>query len=204
MASILEVQKESAMPHKMKRATLVQGGITRLLNTSIELGETKQNEILSKYMKKLQSSNYNHKERLQILKSIKQGWKIIRRKAETGERPLHRNRHHNKEKRTEEKGKKKINWLKNGDKYDSVLFIPATPGNELKKIIEEHANTAKLKIKIIERPGIKLGQYLKKFDKTNKIDRCSQNDCIICQNSLKNNTKCRTPSIAYKITCEEC
>ena len=51
MASILEVQQESAMPDKMKRTTLVQGGLTRLLNTSIELGEEKQNEILSKYMK---------------------------------------------------------------------------------------------------------------------------------------------------------
>ena len=103
MASILEVQKESAIPNRTKRATLVEGGITRLLNTSIELGETVQNEILSKYMKKLQSSNYNHKERLQILKAIKKGWKIILRKAETGERPLHRSRHRKKEERTDNK-----------------------------------------------------------------------------------------------------
>ena len=61
-----------------------------------------------------------------------------------------------------------------------------------------------IKIKIIERPGIKLGQYLKRFDKTRKVDRCGQNDCLICKHSVKNNTRCRTPSIAYKITCEEC
>ena len=97
MANILEVQKESAMPNKMKRATLVQGGITRLLNTSIELGEVAQNEILSKYMKKLQSSNYEHKERIQILKAIKKGWKSILKKAETGERPLHRKRSFNRD-----------------------------------------------------------------------------------------------------------
>ena len=51
VASILEIQKESAMTDKIRRATLVQGGITRLLNTSIELGKEKQDEILSKYMK---------------------------------------------------------------------------------------------------------------------------------------------------------
>ena len=38
MASEITIQKESAMPNKMKRATLVQEGITRLLNTSMELG----------------------------------------------------------------------------------------------------------------------------------------------------------------------
>ena len=77
MANILEIQKESAMPEKIRRATLVQGGITRLLNTSIELGKQKQNEILSKYIKKLQSSGYNAETRLEILKSIKHGWNKI-------------------------------------------------------------------------------------------------------------------------------
>ena len=41
MASKLEIQNTSAMPETTKRATLVQGGITRLLNTSIELGQSK-------------------------------------------------------------------------------------------------------------------------------------------------------------------
>ena len=66
MASKLEIQKDSAMPEQIKIATLVQGGITRLLNTSVELGKIKQNEILSTYMKKLQTSGYDHKYRLEI------------------------------------------------------------------------------------------------------------------------------------------
>ena len=66
MASDLEIQKESAMPDQIKRATLVQGGLTRLLNTSIKLGEEKQQEILSLYMKKLQTSGYDENYRLEI------------------------------------------------------------------------------------------------------------------------------------------
>ena len=53
MASGLEIQEKSAISDQIKRSSLVQGGITRLLNTSTELGKTKQNEILSKYMKKI-------------------------------------------------------------------------------------------------------------------------------------------------------
>ena len=77
MASKLEIQNTSAMPEATKRATLVQGGNTRQLNTSIELGEDKQKEVLSNYMKKLQTSGYDQKMRLEILNSITNGWKSI-------------------------------------------------------------------------------------------------------------------------------
>ena len=40
-------------------------------------------------MKKLQTSGYDLMYRLEILKSILNGWKKILEKAETGERPLH-------------------------------------------------------------------------------------------------------------------
>ena len=90
MASALEIQKDSALSDQVKRATLVQGGLIRLLNTSIELGEEKQNEILSTYMKKLQTSGYDESYRLEILKSIIKAWKRILEKNKSGERPLHR------------------------------------------------------------------------------------------------------------------
>ena len=146
----------------MRRATLVQGGITRLLNMSVELGEDTQNKILNKYMKKLQTSGYNHKERLDILKSIKNGWHKILKKAESGERPLHRNREFNKEQRRQEKEDKKLNWFKgkNGNSFESVMMIPATPGSELKNIIENKAKSANLKIKVDEKTGPKLDTYL--------------------------------------------
>ena len=159
------------MPDKVKRATLVQGGITRLLNTSIELGKSKQDEVLSKYMKKIQSSGYDIKTRLEILKSIKNGWKQIIIKSENGERPLHRSRGYMKEERKDDKNKKKLNWYKgkDGKSFESFLMIPATPGSELKLKIEEEAKKNDLKIKVVEKAGTKLGSYLKKFDQTKKL-----------------------------------
>ena len=179
VSSILEIQSETAMPEKMKRASLVQGGITRLLNTSLELGEEKQSEVLSKYMKKLQSSGYDHKTRLEILKSIMKGWKRILEKAESGERPLHRDRNYQKDERKEEKEKKKLNWYKgkDGKSFDSVMMVPATPNGTLKRIIEEKAKESNLRVKVVERSGQKFGSYLKKFDKTKTKGPCEENDC---------------------------
>ena len=206
MASILEIQEESAMPGKIKRATLVQGGITRLLNTSIELGKVKQDEILSKYMKKLQSSGYDAKTRIEILKSITNGWKEILRKSESGERPLHRSRGYKKEERKEAKLMKRVNWYKGKDQksFDSFLMIPATPGSELKRSFEEQAAKEGLKIRIVEKAGMKLGSYFKKFDKTQNNQTCGDKDFLVCKNSTKKNTKCRIPNIVYKIACIAC
>ena len=204
----MTIQKESAMPNKMRRATLVQEGITRLLNTSSELGEGKENEILTKYMKKLQSSGYNHSERIQILKSIKNAWKIIVKKDQSGERPLYRSRSYEKEERMKAKEKKKTNWFKTNSKgekiYDSVLFIPATPESALKKEIEDEAKACDLRVKVVERPGKKLIDYMKSFVKKEETPKCEEKDCLSCGSDGKSGEKCRKTNVVYKISCIEC
>ena len=51
---------------------------------------------------------------------------------------------------------------------------------------------------------MKLGSYLKKFDKTKSNGTCGDKECLVCKNSTKTNTKCRIPNIVYKICCIEC
>ena len=158
-------------------------------------------------MKKLQTSGYDEKYRLEILKSIINAWKKMVQKSESGEKPLHRPRNFMKEERKLEKTDKKLNWFKGKDKkaFSSVLMIPVTPNGELKKAIQEKADTAKLKVKIVEKAGAKLGSYLRKFDKTKANTACKEKDCLICTNSTaKSSRKCRIPSIVYKISCKEC
>ena len=157
-------------------------------------------------MKKSKSRGYYEKTRLEILKSIKNGWKMILKKSENGERPLHRSRGFQKEARKEEKIKKVLNWYKgkDGKSFDSVLMIPATPGGELKRKFEEKAKQEGLKLRIVEKTGMKLGGYLKKFDRTKSNQTCGDKDCLVCKNSVKKNSKCRIPNIVYKITCMEC
>ena len=207
MASQLEIQNASATPDQIKRATLVQGGTTRLLNTSLELGKDKQKEVLRNYMKKLQTSGYDLMYRLTILKSILKGWQKILEKSETGERPLHRPREFEKDKRMTEKSEKKLNWYKGKhNQFESVMMVPATPMGELKQMIQEKATNANLKVKVVEKAGLKLSAYLKKYEKSSNNKRCKEKDCMICTTTTKTNSKskCRTPNILYKITCKEC
>ena len=82
------IQNESALPDKVKRATLVQGGITRLLNTSRELEEEAKLRIMHKYMMKLKTSGYAHKMREEVLRAIENGWNKIITRDEKGERHI--------------------------------------------------------------------------------------------------------------------
>ena len=83
-------------------------------------------------------------------------------------------------------------------------MVPATPNGELKQTIEEKAKAANLKVKIVEKAGMRLSTYLKKYDTTNGKSPCNEKDCLICTNTSKLSRKCRIPNIVYKITCKEC
>ena len=74
----------------------------------------------------------------------------------------------------------------------------------MKNIIQEKAKKSNLKIKIVEKPGLKLASYLKKFDKSTKQGPCTENNCMICKNTTIKTRQCRISSIVYRITCQEC
>ena len=84
------------------------------------------------------------------------------KKSENGERPLHRSRDYKREERKEEKQNKKLTWYKgkDGKSFDSVIMVPSTPGCELQKKIQEKAKQSRLKVRVVEKPGIKLGSYI--------------------------------------------
>ena len=155
------IQNESALPDKVKRATLVQGGITRLLNTSRELGEEAKIRILNKYMMKLKISGYAHKMIEEILRSIENGWQKIISRDENGERPMYRSREYKREERIEEKENKIRDWYKGkgGKQYDSVIFIPETPNSSLKNKVERIAIKSGIKVKVVEKAGQKMVDY---------------------------------------------
>ena len=120
--------------------------------------------------------------------------------ADSGKKPLHRSRDFEKEKRKNEKEAKKLNWFKgkDGKAFESVIMIPATPQGELKKIIEEQAKSAKLKVKVVEKAGTKLGTYLRKFDKTNTKGPCQEKNCMICQNTTEIIENAESPVLCTK------
>ena len=175
-----------------------------MLNTSRELGEEAKIRVMNKYMMKLKISGYDHKMREEVLRSIENGWKKILSKDEKGERPLYRNKNYKKEEKAEEKENKKKNWFKGkgGKQHNSVIFIPATPNSILKKEVEKIAIRTGIKVKVVEKAGEKMVDYLKRFDKTNKPTKCMEEDCMVC--IAEKGGPCRKSNIVYKISCKEC
>ena len=80
-------------------------------------------------MQKMLNSGYDQRFRKDILMSVKQAFKKILEKHNSGEKPNHRDTDFLKEQRAKEKDGKREKWFK---KNNLVMFIPITPGNEEK------------------------------------------------------------------------
>lgn len=93
---------------------------------------------------------------------------------------------------------KRKNWYRRGG-HESVLFIPATPRSELKKLVEGEIRESNWKIKVVERSGTKVKRVLQKNDPF-KGERCDNTTCMICNTTRKGN--CRRNGITYKMTCK--
>ena len=131
------LQAASAMNERTKRAILTQEGVRRLINTSLDYGKEVRDEIMSNYMQKLFNSGYNQQFRSEILLSVMKAYRNIVGKHESGEKPLHRDREYQKEERRKTKENKVKSWYRKNGQYDSVMFVPLTPGSVLKGRIQE-------------------------------------------------------------------
>ena len=74
---------------------------------------------------------------------------------------LHRNRAEIREATSK---KKKNDWFRGDGKYNSVLFVPATPGsvlaNSIRKLEEANHQGRTLRVKIVEKTGFTLKSSL--------------------------------------------
>ena len=83
-------------------------------------------------------------------------------------------------------------------------MIPVTPFSKLKRKIEQRlkAIKTKRKIKIVEKPGQKFIEIVKKNSMKQDKTRCKDPDCIM--GNTQNGGNCRKNEVVYKITCKEC
>ena len=79
------------------------------------------------------------------------------------------------------------------------MFIPATPDSKLAKLIEEEVKSSGVKIKVVERAGIKVKKLLQKNDPF-KGKKCEDSTCFVC--STTNSGNCRKSGITYGIMCK--
>ena len=83
----------------------------------------------------------------------------------------------------------------------SPFFVQATPGEILKKRIQEVANSSGFQLRIVEKGGRTLKSMLMKSDvKPNK--RCWDQECPICMTGEQG--KCNKENAGYTIQCKTC
>ena len=206
MAAKKVMLASSAQSWGQKRTSLTQELIRRLLNCSKELPCLRRRKHLNNFMQLLKNSGYNQKFRSEILKSGLNGYNKILKAERDGVRPTYRPKGWNETARWLVKRRKKNNWL--GPFWKSCIFVPPTPGSELKKLMqskEEEMRTGGREtypIKIIETAGKTLERALVNTDPFDG-NKCGDVKCIPSQNP-KNKINCRRNGVCYRISCRNC
>ena len=103
------------------------------------------------------------------------------------------------------------NWFKEGGntiKYDTVLFVPATPGSALVKALrkheEENLQGRSSRFKVVERSGKSVKQLISK-NYPWSTSHCDDPHCFPCSTSKKKPSfSCRIPGAGYRIVCTVC
>ena len=128
----------------------------------------------------MQFSGYNREFRAQIVESAMKGFDKMLEKDKSGEEPLYRPREWNKVERAKTRRARKTDWFKGkNDSKESVIFVPATPGSELKNRYLNVIAEAGVGIGVAEVPGSNLKRRLQKFDPFRK-KKCEKEDCLVC------------------------
>ena len=100
-----------------------------------------------------------------------------------------------------------FNGNDNSTSYNTVIFVPATPGSTLAKTLRDHeaANNQgrSSRIKVVEKSGMSVKQLLSKSYPW-KTEKCSDPCCFPCSTNQKMQFSCRIPGASYRIVCTVC
>ena len=103
--------------------------------------------------------------------------------------------------------KPKRGWRGSGSKweYESVLYVPQTPGGELAAAMRayEKKRGSLWRIRIVERTEISLKNKLFSSNPWAK-DGCSRDDCFPCKPGAGEGGVCRRENLTYVMTCGTC
>ena len=139
--------------------TILNPALRILLNCSSELPWEDKARHLQDFAMRLQFSGYDKKFRCEIIDSAVKALQKIEDAVSKGERPMYRPREWRWKEREVKKRDSKTMWFRRGG-YQSVVFIPATPGSLIKSRFEEEIAHNRYKIRVAELSGITLKSQL--------------------------------------------
>ena len=188
------IDANSSLTWSSKITIVTQQCLRVMLNCSPDITKEVRIGHLDAFMKRMQASGYIMKHIYNVIKSAFNAYDKIKQDEIDGIRPMYRRTTWEQEERRSERNKKRNKWY--GD-YESVIFVPATPKSELKKLYDNEIKKRGIRIKVVERSGTKVKDFLQKKSTLN--DKQCTDDCFICTTSGKGN--CMASGITYKLEC---
>ena len=94
------------------------------------------------------------------------------------------------------------------EEIEAIMLVPATPGGELTKLLQEaddsaREGTGQKRLKFIERGGEAVRDRLCRNNPWSKRN-CEREDCISCTTGEKEWGKCKQEGVVYRIKCLKC
>ena len=201
----------SALPDRIKRSTMSNEALRRLLCCSSNLEEHKKVKVLEDFARMLRISGYSEKFRYEVILDARRGFEKMIRREEGGGQPVDRPREFEEGERRRRKEEKVSRWFRKEQRgtniREGVIIIPPTPegvlAKELKKVCEEELKDAKIKISIQERGGKQLGQILgTSVPGASSRRNCTRPNCFPCNTGGEG--VCRRTGVGYEIICNLC
>ena len=112
----------------------------------------------------------------------------------SGEQPLYRPRKWKRLERAQERRGKRESWYRKGG-FDTLIFVPATPGSQLKNRYIEEIEGAGFKIKVVEQSGVTLKRMLQRSDPFREKE-CNNTNSLVCSTDGKG--PCRSTGVTYE------
>ena len=192
------IHAKLAIPMQVKRTVLTQEMLRILLHCSTHLPWITVQHHLSNFTLKMQYSGYDQPFRYDVTKSAINAYHTMRDNEANDIRPLYRPKSWPKAECIECRERKKSEWYKRGG-FDSVIFVPSTPKEKLKRMYQTEIRKSGLRIKVIERTGRTLKSQLQ-ISNPFKQEGCIRPNCFVWTTTKDGN--CNSESVTYKIKCE--
>jgi hypothetical protein len=211
MANKHTMMARSALSDRVKRSTMTNEAMRRLLCCSPNLDEASRRAVMEDYARMLRRSGYSERFRHEVISDAMRGYEKRLKEEEEGGRPVDRPRHYQEASRRRAKEDKRSRYYKKEKKgtevREGVIIVPPTPDSalamEMKRICQEELKGTNLSLTIQERGGRRLGQVLGTTVPGRAQRRhCQRENCFPCNSGQEG--VCRKTGLGYRITCNVC
>ena len=215
MANTTTIPSDSAFSWRQKMITFRQEAQRIMRNTSPLLPWSTRARHLSMFSWRLKQSGYGPKVRAKVIaEGVRAHEKLEARHAVTGQ-PINRPKGSVEEQETRRQNNKKKEWFSKNQssqelKYTATMFIPPTPNSVLVRELQaqERLNNQGRDwgIKFVERRGTTVDSILSKSYPWPTL-YCEDPKCFPCSTADQSRPprwSCRTPGVAYRVTCLLC